>query len=170
MHSGGRRRGELRRGSQAGALGRFGGALRDVGGPVDHLQVRRAPEGEKVGPGKVLAIAPHLEQRHAVVDLGAAQEPPPGRRAAALLDAFEQAELVARRVPELPRRDAGRVPLPAARAAGAGEITVPAEAEHWLAADGAMPLPPGKARVAVRRRRRPEALALAAVPALRRAA
>ena len=101
-----------------------------MGGAVDHLQVRRAPEGEKVGPGKVLALAPHLEQRHAVVDLGAAQEPPPGRRAAALLDAFEQAELVARRVPELPRRDAGRVPLPAARAAGAGKIAVPAEAEH----------------------------------------
>ena len=93
-----------------------------MGGAVDHLQVRRAPEGEKVGPGKVLALAPHLEQRHAVVDLGAAQEPPPGRRAAALLDAFEQAELVARRVPELPRRDAGRVPLPAARADLSGAL------------------------------------------------
>ena len=94
-----------------------------------------------------------------MVDLGAAQEPPSGRPATASLQALQQAGLIARRVPELPGRDAGRVPLAAARAAGACKVAVPAEPEHRLAADAAMSRPLGEALVAVRRRRRPEAFA-----------
>ena len=83
---------------------------------------------------------------------------------------FKQAGLIARRVPELPGRDTGRVPLPAARAAGARKVAVPAEPEHRLTADAAMSRSLGEALLAIGRRRRPEALVLAPAPALRRAA
>src|SRR5215217_2167332 len=141
-----------------------------MGATVDDLQVRRSPEGEEVGPGQIAVPARNLEQRDAVVDLGAPQEPPSGRPATPSLQALQEARLIARRVPELPGRDARRVPLAAARAAGARKVAVPAEPEHRLAADAAGPRPLGEALLAIRRRRGPEALVLAPAPALRRAA
>src|SRR5215211_9240039 len=115
-HDTGRRGGPRPR---AGPVGRLRGAFLDMGVTVDDLQVRRAPEAEEVGPGQVAVLARNLEERDTVVDLGAAQEPPSGRPATASLQALQKAGLIARRVPELPGRDTGRVPLPAARAAGA---------------------------------------------------
>src|SRR3954452_4847547 len=165
------RRGGRRAGPRAGPVGRFGGAFVDMGAAVDDLQGRRAPEGEKVGPGPVAVLAPNLEKRDALIDLGAAQEPPSGRSAATPLQALQEAGLIARRVPELPRRDTRRVPLAAAVAA-APELAVPAEPEHRLAADAAGARALGKARIAIGRRRRPEAFAplFAPAPALRCAA
>src|SRR4051812_42925576 len=83
-----------------------------MGATVDDLQVRRAPEAEEVGPGEVPMLARNLEERDAVVDLGAAQEPPSGRPATASLQALQEAGLIARRVPELPCRDARRCHWP----------------------------------------------------------
>ena len=75
---------------RAGPVGRLRGAFLDMGAPVDDLQVRRAPEAEEVGPGQIAVPARNLEERDAVVDLGAAQEPPPGRPATASLQALQR--------------------------------------------------------------------------------
>src|SRR3954465_6949294 len=58
-----------------GALGRLVAALVDVDGPVDDLQVRRAPVGEQFRPGPGAVLAPDPVERQGVVDLGAAQQP-----------------------------------------------------------------------------------------------
>src|SRR5215208_2369856 len=168
-HDAGRRGGRPAR-PRTGPVGRLRGAFLGMGGTVDDLEVRRAPEAEEVGPGQVAVLARNLEERDAVVDLGAAQEPPSGRAATTSLQALQEAGLIARRVPELPGRDTGRVPLPAARAAGARNVAMPAEPEHRLSADAAGTRPLGEARVAIRRRRRPEALVLTPAPTRRRAA
>src|SRR5215203_7049085 len=93
-HGAGRRGGRAR--PRAGPVGRLRGAFLDMGAPVDDLQVRRAPEAEEVGPGQIAVPARNLEERDAVVDLDAAQEPPSGRPATPSLQALQEPGLIAR--------------------------------------------------------------------------
>jgi hypothetical protein len=58
-----------------------------MGIAIDDLQVRHAPVAEQRRPRHVAVLAPHAEQRHAVVDLGGLPQPPTGLGAAALLQA-----------------------------------------------------------------------------------
>ena len=93
-----------------GPLPRFVGAFLEMRFPVDHLQVGQPPIGEKLRPRRRALVAPDPEQRNAMIDLRVPQQPSPCGGASMPLDAFEQAVLLARRVPEFPRGDAGSVP------------------------------------------------------------
>ena len=62
-------------------LARFSGAFRLVGDPIDGLEVGQPPKPEKIRPGKVSVPAPHPEQRGAVIDFRALQQPRAGLRA-----------------------------------------------------------------------------------------
>ncbi len=101
-------------------------------------------------------LAPHLEQRHAVVDLGGLPQAPAAFAAAPRLQAAQQRRFAARRVPELPGDHAGAVPGGILVRAAAPQIDMPAETENRLPADAAKA---GTARIfgfAIRRRRYPE--------------
>src|SRR6516225_3721424 len=88
---------------------RLDGAFLRMHVAVDHLQIGCAPEAQELRPRCVALLAPDLEERRLVVDLGAAPEPSAATGAAALLHALQELHLVARRVPEAPGDDAGRM-------------------------------------------------------------
>ena len=80
----------------------LGGAFRRVGVAVDHLQVRQSPEREERRPVHVAMLAPHPEQRHAMIDLAGLPQPRAGLGAAALLQPPQQLGVIARRIPQPP--------------------------------------------------------------------
>ena len=135
----------------------FGAFLR-MGVAVDHLQIGQAPKAEKPRPWHVAMLAPELEERQLVVDLGVSQKPLAARCATVLLPPLEERHLIARRVPQPPSRHAGRVPFGVSVWAGAPEILMPAEAVDLLAADTAMALAERESLFAIRRGGRPKAL------------
>jgi len=109
-----------------------------MGVAVDGLEVGEAPKAQQVRPGQVAVPAPGLVERHAVVDLAAAQQALPGGGAAPPLQLGQQLGLTGRRDPEFPGRDAAAVPArPAVGLALAPEVAVPAEPEDRLAAQAA---------------------------------
>ena len=88
-------------------------------------------------PVHVAMLAPHPEQRHAMVDFRGLPQPPAGLGAAAPLQAADQLGVVARRVPQPPRRDAGGVPGGVLVRPALPQVLVPAEPIDRLAADAA---------------------------------
>ena len=73
-----------------------------------------------------------------MVDFGAAEQAPAGQRTTSSLQAAQDAKLTGRRRPELPGRNAARMPLRAAIGAGVlPNVDMPAEAEDRLAANTA---------------------------------
>ena len=139
------------------AILRLVGAFRDVRVAVDHLQVGKAPEAEQHGPGRVAVLAPHPEQRHAVIDLGGLPQPLTALRAAPRLDALEDARMIARRVPQPPRHHAGGVPFGIAVRSAIPQVDVPAEAEDRLPAHAAVARAARERGLAIGRGRRAEA-------------
>src|SRR5580704_14236748 len=92
------------------AVARLACAFGHVSVAIDHLQVRQAPKSEQRRPRRVAMLAPHLEQRHMVVDLGGLPQPAAALGAAPRLQAAQQRRFAAWRVPELPGDPAGAVP------------------------------------------------------------
>ncbi len=105
-----------------------------MGGSIDDLQVGHAPIGQqrrpRLGPP---GLAPNLEQRHAVIDLGVLAEPRAGGGAAMVLQPSQMPHVIARRGPQFPGRDAAAVPgRIAVGMRVAPQIAMPAEPEHRL--------------------------------------
>src|SRR5262249_48290996 len=138
------------------AIGRFARALGGVNVAVDDLQIGQAPERQQGRPRRVAMLAPDPEQRDAVVDLGAPQQAALGLRAATDLQPLEHAHLIAGRIPELPRDDAGRVPCRVGVGSGLPQIAMPAKPEHRLTADAAEARAARELALAVGGGRRPE--------------
>src|SRR5262249_42905299 len=67
------------------------GTFRDMRVAVDDLEVGQAEEAEKLGPWPLAMIAPDLEERHAMIDLGGTQEPLARLGAAMPLQTLQQA-------------------------------------------------------------------------------
>jgi hypothetical protein len=133
--SGARRRGSR---SQARAFARFSGAFFEVSASIDDLEIRRAPKVEQLRPA-VLAGPPNHEKWHAVIYLGRSEQPHAADGTAVLLQAFQFAEMIARRVPKIPGRYAAAVPsCPWIRTAIVPQIAMPAEAKYDLTANAAL--------------------------------
>ncbi len=129
-----------------------------MGRSVDDLQVGHAPEVEQLGPRALAMVAPDRKQRHPVVDLGVLAEALAGQAAAALLQALEPVEMVARRGPQFPGGDAAAVPGRVfVGAAVVPQIAVPAEPKNRLAAHAAMAGTLGVRRLTIGRGRGAEA-------------
>src|SRR5215510_2321437 len=144
----------------------LGRALGHVGLAVDHLQVWQAPVIQKLRPRQVALLLEHLEQRHAMIDFGGLQEPFAALAAAPLLQAAKQPHMVARRAPEVPGGDAGRVPLGFVVWPGVPEIDMPAEPVDRLSAYAAETAAAREGVLTIRGRRLPEALWQVGIAAL----
>ena len=81
------------------APARLLGALLQVSGSIDDLQVRNAPEGQQYGPRSVAIVVPDLEQGNVVIDLGILEQSIAGCETAALLKNFQVPDMIARRNP-----------------------------------------------------------------------
>ncbi len=101
------------------SLSRLRTAFLQMGGAVDDLQVRYAPEIEQSRPIGVLVIPPHLEQRDAMIDLGLREQPITTKAATPVLKRLELSEIGARCVPQVPCRDAAGMPFAIAVGPGA---------------------------------------------------
>src|SRR5215467_9988019 len=101
-------------------------------------------------------LVPHPEQRHAVVDLRRLPQAPAGLSAAPLLQALEDARMIARRGPKIPRNHAGGVPDGFPVRAAIPKVDVPAEPVDQLAADAAESRSTRIAPLAIGCRRSPE--------------
>src|SRR6266536_4278554 len=140
---------------------RFQPAFLHVGGSVYDLQIRHTPIDQHCRPGSLcpLAAAPDLEQRHAVIDFRVLGEPRAGESATIVLQTPQMPNVIARRCPQLPGRDAASVP--ARIAIGtlvAPRIAMPSEPEHQLPAHAAIAGSLGVRFFAKRRRRRAKAV------------
>src|SRR5262249_48482114 len=119
------------------AIARLAGAFLDVDVAIDPLQVGQAPIAEQRRPRLVATLAPDLEQRHAMIYLGGLPQPAAALGAAVKLHALEELDVIARRVPELPRHHAGGVPLRLAVRTRVPQVDMPAERIDLLPADAA---------------------------------
>src|SRR5262245_50549692 len=111
-------------------------------------------------------IAPNAKQRHPMVNLGTLPEPAAGFCTAPSLQPAKQLGVVARCIPQLPRRDAGRVPARIPVRSATPQVFVPAEAIYRLAAHAAEAGSTRERSLAVRSGRRPKACRQTAVAAL----
>ena len=124
-----------------------------MGRTVDHLEVRKTPECQQIGPGQVAVVGPSAEERNAMVDLGSSEQPGPRYRTTAVLQLGEDGAIVVRVRPHFPGDDAARMPRCALIwGAGAFPLSVPAKPEDWLAADDTL-TSAGGARLPERQRR-----------------
>ena len=97
------------------------------------------PKTEQRRPGSVPVLTPNPVQGDPVIDFSRAQQPLARFRTAVALTDLERSNLVARRRPELPGNDAGRMPYGVfVRGAASPEIRMPAQAVDWLPTDAAM--------------------------------
>lgn len=111
-----------------------------MAGSVDHLEVRRTPEPQELGPREVPVVSPNLVKGHDVIDLGGPKEPLLRYRAGSALSPTKGADVLARCRPEFPGDHAGRVPPNVSAGLAVGpEIEVRAVAEDRLATDAAVP-------------------------------
>src|SRR5438067_9001092 len=140
------------------------GALGGVRLAIDDLEVRHAPESEQLRPRSVPVLLPYPKQRDAMVDLRALMQALAGLSAAPFLEAFEQSDVIARRVPEFPCGYADGVPLRIPVATFTPEVDMPAEPVDRLATHAAESGAARKAALAVRHWRKPEAHRQVAVP------
>src|SRR5262245_43491771 len=97
-------------------------------------------------------VAPHAEQRHAVIHFRRPPQPSAALGAAAALQASEHPNVVARAGPEIPRHDAGRMPGGVAVGTAPPQVDVPAEPIHRLAAKAAVSGAARKSALAIGRR------------------
>ena len=136
----------------------LGAGFGEVGGAVHRLQVREAPIGQELGPGRVAVPAPHEVERHAVVHLAVARQAPARHGATPLLQTRQELRLVGGRGPDLPGRRTAGVPAgPAVGLAPSPQVAVPAEAVDRLAAQAAGAGPGPVGGLAEGRGRHPEA-------------
>src|SRR5262245_4148643 len=113
-----------------------------------------------------------------MVNLGGLPEPATSFRAAPLLQSTQELGVIARRIPQPPRRDTGRVPGRIHVRSAIPQVLVPAEAIDGLAAYAAEARSARKCLFAIGRWRRPKAYRQTALaplsqpprPAWRRAA
>src|SRR5262245_59597659 len=145
-------------GLRLAAVAGLGGAFGRVSVAVDHLEVRHAPETEELRPRQLAVLAPDPEQRHAVVDLGSLEQAFAALPAAPLLQAPQQAHVIARRAPEIPGDDARGVPRGVTVGPRAPQIDMPPKPVDRLAAHAAEARPAGKPALPIGSWRKPEGL------------
>src|SRR5229473_766381 len=102
-------------------------------------------------------LAPHAEQRHAMIDLCGLPQAPAGLSAAPLLQPLEDLPIVARRRPKIPGNHAGGVPRGVPVRAAIPQVHVPTEPVDRLTADATEARPACEAPLAIGRGRNPEA-------------
>jgi hypothetical protein len=134
----------------------LGGALGGVSVTIDQLQIGQTPIVEQRRPRRISPLAPHPEQRHAMVDLGRLPQSPARLGAAPGLEAAQKSHFVARRIPELPGDHARAMPVGVFVWTAIPQIDVPAEAINRLPAHAAKSRAARKGAFAVRCRRRAE--------------
>ena len=78
---------------------RLFGRFQGMGIAVDHPQIGKSPELEESGPLRVAVLAPNLEERHLVIDLGIAPKSLAALGTTTALHSLEHGRLVAWRVP-----------------------------------------------------------------------
>jgi hypothetical protein len=132
-------------------------AFLEVGGFIDHLEIGRAPKGEKLRPGFLAMLGPDREKRHVMIDLGGFEQPTSGRQAFMPLSDLQRPQVISRRVPKLPGDDAACVPRRIlVRLVVAPKIAVPSEPVDRLPAHAAMTRPTGEPGLPIRSRRNPK--------------
>src|SRR5262249_25409087 len=125
---------------QARAGRGFLAAFRDMGGPIDHLQIGYSPIDQQRRPGCHGALAaPDLEQGYAMIDLRIPSEPCAADRAAVTLQTPQMPHVIAGRRPQLPGLDAAGMPgRISVRMSVVPQIAMPSEPEHRLSAHAAI--------------------------------
>src|SRR5215831_3827292 len=101
-------------------------------------------------------LTPHAEQRHAVIDFRRFPQASAGLSALPILQSPEDARIVARCGPKIPRNYAGGVPDGIPVRAAIPQVHVPTEPVDRLAANAAEARPARVALLAIGRGRSPE--------------